>query len=99
VKSGVIAPLLVVAETCTPRTPKTGARIGASIAVGTAESAAMTSIVEVLGTRVADAMARPVGIEMSVMMAVGAAVEKEGGRVKDRRAAQVAGSSPCVGGG
>jgi hypothetical protein len=99
VKSGVIAPVLVVAETCTSRNPETGAGIGASIAVGTAESAAMTSMVEVLGTRVVDAMTRSVGIEISVMMAVGAVVEKESGRVKDRWAAQVAGSSPCVGGG
>jgi len=62
---------------------------------------ATTSMVEVLGTRLTDAMVRSVGIELSVMLevAVAVAVENEGERVRDRRAAQVAGSSPCVGGG
>jgi hypothetical protein len=54
-------------------------------------------MVEVLGTRVVDATARSVGIEMSDVVEV--AVEKDGGRVKARRAAQVAGSSPCGVGG
>lgn len=84
--------MLVVVETCAP---KMGAGTGAM--EETAGSAAMTSMVEVLGTRVVDATARSVGIEMSDVVEV--AVEKDGGRVKARRAAQVAGSSPCGVGG
>lgn len=55
--------------------------------------AGMTSIVAVLGTGVVDATARSAKTELSLV--VGTAVEKDGGRVKARRAAQVTGFSPC----
>lgn len=79
---------MLVVETCAP---KMG--VGTWAIEGTVGSAAMTSMVEVLGTRVVDTTARSVGIEMPDVVEV--AVEKDGGRVKARRAAQVAGFSPC----
>lgn len=83
VKSGVIAPALVVAGRSAPSTP--------NVAEGTGReevSTARTAMVAVLGTWVVDAAAKS--------LLVGAAVAGEVGRVKERRAAQVAGSSPCV---
>ncbi len=58
------------------------------------ESAARSSMVVVLVTGVVDATAMLVGREESVLL-VDVAVAEEGRRVKERRAAQVAGSSPC----
>jgi hypothetical protein len=83
-----MTPVLVVVEICAP---KMG--VGTWAIEETAGLAAMTLMVEVLGTRVVDTTARSVGIEMPDVVEV--AVEKDGGRVKAKRAAQVAGSSPC----
>jgi hypothetical protein len=75
VKSGVIAPMLVVAETSAPQTP--------NVAEGTAReevSTARISMVAVLGAGVVDAIASSVVVWLAV----------EVGSVKDKRAAQVA---------
>lgn len=77
VKSGVIARVLVVAETSAPQTP--------NLADGTAREEVLTariSMVAVLVAGVVDAIARSV--------VVGLAVEEDEGRVQDKRAAQVA---------
>jgi hypothetical protein len=77
VKSGVIAPVLVVAETSAPQTP--------NVAEGTAReevSTARISMVAVLVAGVVDAVGSSV--------VVGIAVEEDEGRMKDKRAAQVA---------
>jgi hypothetical protein len=77
VKSGVIAPVLAVAETSAPQTP--------NVAEATAReevSTARISMVAVLVAGVVDAIASSV--------VVGIAVEEDKGRVKDKRAAQVA---------
>ena len=65
---------MLVVETCAP---KMG--VGTWAIEGTVGSAAMTSMVEVLGTRVVDTTARSVGIEMPDVVEV--AVEKDERRV------------------
>lgn len=75
--------MLVVAEISAPKTPK--------VAAGTRieeVSIAWSSIVAVLGIEVVDTTA--------MLVVVWTAVDEDGGRMKDKRAAQVAGSSPCV---
>jgi hypothetical protein len=77
VKSGVIAPVLVVAEASAPQTP--------NVAEGTAReevSTARISMVAVLVAGVVDAIGSSV--------VVGLAVGEDEGRMKDKRAAQVA---------
>lgn len=73
--------MLVVAETSAPQTP--------NVVEGTAReevSTARISMVAVLVTGVMDAIASSV----VVGLVVGLAVEEDEGRVKDKRAAQVA---------
>jgi hypothetical protein len=82
VKSGVIVPVLVVAEISVLKAPKVVAGTGIEVSI------ARSSIVAVLDIEVVDTTA--------MLVAVGTAVDEDGGRVKDKRAAQVAGSSPYV---
>jgi protein-S-isoprenylcysteine O-methyltransferase Ste14 len=83
VKSGVIPPTIVVVVAAAPKAPKVAAGPGTE-----AESTARTSVVAALGMEVVNAAA--------MSLVVWAAVSEEGVMVKDRRAAQVAGSSPYV---
>ncbi len=76
-KSGVIAPVPVVAETFAPQTPNVAERTAREEV-----STARISMVAVLVAGVVDAIASSV--------VVGLAVEEDEGRVKDKRAAQVA---------
>jgi hypothetical protein len=83
VKSGVIPPTLVVVEAAALKLPKVAVGTGTEV-----ESTARTSVVAALGMWVVNAAA--------MSLVVWAAVSEEGVMVKDRRAAQVAGSSPLV---
>jgi hypothetical protein len=83
VKSGVIPLTIVVVEAAAPKPPKVAAGPGTEV-----ESTARTLVVAALGVGVVNAAA--------MSLVVWAAVSEEGVMVKDRRAAQVAGSSPYV---
>ena len=80
--------MLVVAAPSAPKTPTVADGIGIAV-----ESTATTSMAAVLRVSVV------VTAAMLELLWAAIAVAEDGGMVKDRRAAQVAGFSPCAVGG